>query len=214
MGACATTPAASPSRPSAERRCAPSSSGCSSKGRRRPTSKTCSPARSRSRASTTSSSSAATTAASGAWPSRPISPPATAAWREIFDPRTAATATRSPTAPSCGPRFTIVARRALRPALDHHGRLHHVPRVRARVRRRGRPPLSCPAQRLPGLRAQADAGGPGGRSAGAGGRRCSWRAPSSPSRGWAAITSPATPPSRRRWRGCARESAARPSRSR
>ena len=54
---------------------------------------------------------------------------------------------------NCGPRYTIVLARALRPAGHDHGRLHDVPGVPGRVRRPGRPPLPRPAQRLPGLRA-------------------------------------------------------------
>ena len=47
------------------------------------------------------------------------------------------------------------ARRALRPARDHHGRLPDVRRLRARVRRPGRPPLPRAAERVP---APADPG--------------------------------------------------------
>ena len=43
----------------------------------------------------------------------------------------------------------------LRPAADHHGVLPDVRALPARVRRSGGPPLSCAAQRLPGLRAIA-----------------------------------------------------------
>ena len=53
----------------------------------------------------------------------------------------------------CGPRFTITSRRSLRPAAHDDGALRHVPVVRARIPRPGRPALPCPARCLPGLRA-------------------------------------------------------------
>ena len=53
---------------------------------------------------------------------------------------------------NCGPRFTIVRERPVRPAEHDDGRLHDVRRVPARVRGSGRPPLPRAAERLPGLR--------------------------------------------------------------
>ena len=50
-------------------------------------------------------------------------------------PPTVATATRSPTAPNCGPRYTIVLVRAVRPPGDDDGRLRDVPGLPGGVRR-------------------------------------------------------------------------------
>ena len=47
------------------------------------------------------------------------------------------------------------ARRPVRPAAHHDGRLHDVRALRGRVPRPRRPPLPRPAQRLPGLRPAA-----------------------------------------------------------
>ena len=47
------------------------------------------------------------------------------------------------------------ARRPVRPAADHDGRLRDVRALRGRVPRPGRPPLPRPAERVPGLRAAA-----------------------------------------------------------
>ena len=50
---------------------------------------------------------------------------------------------------NCGPRFTIVTRRPLRPAADDDGRVRDVRALPRRVRGPARPPLPRPAQRLP-----------------------------------------------------------------
>ena len=64
---------------------------------------------------------------------------------------------------NCGPRYTIVLERAVRPAGHDDGRLHDVPGLPGRVRRPGRPPVPRPAQRLPGVRPAAGLAGPHGR---------------------------------------------------
>ena len=56
---------------------------------------------------------------------------------------------------NCGPRFTIVARRPLRPAADDDGRLRDVRGLPGGVRGPARPPLPRPAERVPRLRAAA-----------------------------------------------------------
>ena len=50
---------------------------------------------------------------------------------------------------NCGPRFTIVARRPLRPRADDDGGVRHVRALSRRVREPRRPALSRPAQRVP-----------------------------------------------------------------
>ena len=127
-------------------------------------------------------------------PARPASP------RWSTRP-TAATATRSPTAPNCGPRYTIVLGRALRPAGHDDGRLRDVRGLPARVRRPRRPSLPRPAQRLPGVRAARRRGADPDGTAAADGDDAARRRPSArcaparswPSRGSAATTSPSTP---------------------
>ena len=102
--------------------------------------------------------------------SRPTSRPARRACASSSTPPTAATATRSSTAPTAGRGFTIVRGVPVRPPADHDGRLHDVRRLRGRVRRPGEPPLPRPAQRLPRLRAASLAHARGGRLAAARGR--------------------------------------------
>ncbi len=53
----------------------------------------------------------------------------------------------------CGPALHHRARRALRPAAHHHGRLRDVRGLPGGVRRSARPPLSRAAECVPGLRA-------------------------------------------------------------
>ena len=53
---------------------------------------------------------------------------------------------------NCGPRFTIVTGRPLRPAADDDGRVRDVRRLPGRVRGSARPPLPCAAQRVSRLR--------------------------------------------------------------
>ena len=121
---------------------------------------------------------------------------------------------------NCGPRFTIVARRAVRPAGDDHGDVPDVRRCRARVRRRRRPPVPRSTQCVPGMRPTAAGSSPRRRAdlrtddpidaaAGAarGGR-------SSPSRASADSTSPVTPRRRMRSRACGGANGARRSPSR
>ena len=50
---------------------------------------------------------------------------------ELLDPATAATATRSPVAPSCGPRLTIIRALPYDRSAHHHGRLPDVHGLRA-----------------------------------------------------------------------------------
>ena len=99
---------------------------------------------------------------------------------------------------------------ALRPAEHHDGRLRHVPGVRRRVPRPGRPPLPRPADRVRRLRAPAlvrtaardrvrrHRRRAGGRSSRRWPTAGSWR-----SRASAATTWPATPRRAGRRRGCA-----------
>ena len=56
---------------------------------------------------------------------------------------------------NCGPRYTIVRRRSLRPPGHDHARLRDVPRLPRRVRRSVRPPLPRATQRVPAMRAAA-----------------------------------------------------------
>ena len=120
---------------------------------------------------------------------------------------------------NCGPRFTIVARRPLRPAADHDGRLRDVPALPGRVRGPGRPPLPRPAQRVPGVR-PVGAAARARRRARPTTTRCgaargaARRRGSSPSRASAATTSPAAPTTSARSRRCEPASTARTSRSR
>ena len=114
-------------------------------------------------------------------------------------------------------------RRSLRPAADDDGRVRDVRALPGRVRGPARPPLPRPAQRLPGLRPARPAGRRRRRRArrarrprrGRGrGRDAALRHGRSRSRASAATTSPASPPTRRRWPRCGRASTARRSRSR
>ena len=90
--------------------------------------------------------------------SRPTSPPAPTACASCSIPRDRRYRYPFTNCTNCGPRFTIIEERALRPPQHDHARLPHVPGVPARVRRPARPALPCPAQRLPGLRAPPGAG--------------------------------------------------------
>ncbi len=72
---------------------------------------------------------------------------------------------------NCGPRYTHHRVAALRPAAHHDEEIHHVRRVRARVRRPGEPQISRPAQRLSGVRSATRTLEHGGRGAGAARKR-------------------------------------------
>ena len=110
------------------------------------------------------------------------------------------------------------ARRPLRPAADDDGRLRDVRRLPARVRRPARPALPRPAERLPGLRAAGAA--VARRPPRGGGRRRGGRGAAArrrDRRGQGPRRLPPRLPRRRRGarsRGCARASTARTSRSR
>ena len=102
---------------------------------------------------------------------------------------------------ACGPRFTIIDVAALRPRAHQHGARSPCARRAGRVRRPGRPPLPRRADRLPGVRPDACAcvdrrwrprsrGDPIAARRG----RCCRAGRSSPSRGSAASTWPATRP--------------------
>jgi hydrogenase maturation protein HypF len=89
---------------------------------------------------------------------------------------------------NCGPALLDHRGAPLRPAADHHARLRHVRRLRARVPRPRRPPLPRPADRLPALRAAAAVPAVAGRAAPPG-RRAKAAAPGTA----AAVPGAATP---------------------
>ena len=133
--------------------------------------------------------------------SRPTSPPAPTASPSSPTRATGATGTRSSRCTNCGPRFTIVTGLPYdRPATTMAG-FPMCADCAARVRRPGRPALPRPAGRLPRLRPDGwPLVRPGRRDVHRRGRAARGtpaarrRARSSRSRGSAATTSPATPP--------------------
>ena len=123
---------------------------------------------------------------------------------------------------NCGPRFTIVRGVPYDRPLTTMAGVCDVPGAAGpstRIRPTGAFTPSPTPARSAGRRCRcvdADGAGVGGgrtRCPAAAAALCP-RARSSPSRGSAAITSPAGPTTRRRWRGCGRASTARTSRSR
>ena len=72
---------------------------------------------------------------------------------EVFDPKNRRFGYAFTNCTHCGPRLSIIEGHPLRPGADLDAGFRHVPGMRPRVWRSGRPALPCPAQCLPGLRA-------------------------------------------------------------